>query len=416
MQNRAKRMADGLTRTIQSFIAARTGGIGRCRSQIAQSNMEALATDRYSEGSLSIIGRNDFLVAIISGVMTASPGESFALKNPSANWHSLTLAGGRIVWVWYKPTHLPQGLVFEIPDDTFGAALAPGLLTMRVLLVAAGVHPASVAVVQMYGQVIDGQTGNSPVFDQPIVRPNSDSSRSINVFIRPDLAHMPPPAVGQATPAWPTPVQPVPVQPVMVQPVTIQAVPIQPVPAQSVPVQSQPAPAAATPATGDLFTRIDADWSAIVLMEKQLVAIRKQMSSMLTRLNSLNRDLSPDERVSSDRADRNEWQDARRWLRDVASKVSRYIKEYDVGITSSAGKRDWYEDIHRQYIKTRTSFDGLESAFREFETYRKSVHQLHTNMSAAHANASQDGERRAQRILTKIAAKVRDQRAKRGTR
>ena len=128
---------------------------------------------------------------------------------------------------------------------------------------------------------------------------------------------------------------------------------------------------------------------------------------MLVKLNSLNRDLSPDERLHSDRQDKNDWMEARRWLRDVGAKVSRYIKEFDIGEASQAGKREWFEQTYEAIIAPRRISDDLPRLEREFEAHRKQLQTLMANMNNAYSSAVQDGERRAQQILTHIASKVR---------
>ena len=127
----------------------------------------------------------------------------------------------------------------------------------------------------------------------------------------------------------------------------------------------------------------------------------------------MNRDLSSEEARCGDQLDKRDWQDARRWLRDGAARLSRFLKDHHMGMTSTAGKRESYAAIYRQYVVPRHSFDGLAQAEREFEFHRKSLQTLLNNMNAAHSAAVQDGERRAQQVLTRIAAKVRTARAKR---
>ncbi len=80
------------------------------------------------------------------------------------------------------------------------------------------------------------------------------------------------------------------------------------------------------------------------------------------RINSLNRDMSPEETRGSDSQDKRDWQEARRWLRDVSGRVGRFLKDHVVGMTSNAGKRNSFEAIYQQYVIPRRSFDGLTQA------------------------------------------------------
>jgi len=165
--------------------------------------------------------------------------------------------------------------------------------------------------------------------------------------------------------------------------------------------------------SGDAYSRMETDWNAALQLELQLDAAAKQLNATLLRINSLNRDLSSEEFRSADQQERREWQEARRWMRDVSSRVSRFLKEHHIGITSSAGKRDLFESTYRDCIVPRRPLDGTAQLEREFEGYRKMLQSLLNNMQAAHAAAVQDGERRAQQVLTRILARVRSSRAKR---
>jgi hypothetical protein len=159
--------------------------------------------------------------------------------------------------------------------------------------------------------------------------------------------------------------------------------------------------------------RIAADWRASLQLEHQLELARKLLCDAQHRLHTLNRDLTPDERLYADRMDQNEWQDARRWIRDVDSRVSKLIKDHDIGMASAAGRRNWFESIYQQVVVPRRPCEGLDDIRREFEQYRKTVQTMLLHMNNAQTMATQDGERRAQQVLTRIAAKVRAARAKR---
>ena len=82
-------------------------------------------------------------------------------------------------------------------------------------------------------------------------------------------------------------------------------------------------------------------------------------------------------------------------------------------MTSNAGKRNAYELIHQQYVVPRRNFEGLVQAERDFEQYHKTMQALLYNMNTAQTSAIQEGERRAQQVLSRIAAKVRTLRSKR---
>src|SRR5690606_18464790 len=112
-------------------------------------------------------------------------------------------------------------------------------------------------------------------------------------------------------------------------------------------------PTAGHPAAGDYsderaLQAFEADWHALLTLETQLAAARKQLGALQGQLQSLNRDLSPDERLAADNQDNKDWQDARRWLRDALASVSRWIRDHDIGMVSAAGNRNHFEQIYEQ--------------------------------------------------------------------
>ena len=284
-------------------------------------------------------------------------------------WETLAIsdAPGCHVWIWFKPPQAPQGLSLRIPDELFRQHPHPQHVTLRYLLHTAGINAADVATWSLYGASYHGMQGMNPALDYAI----------------------PPPVPG--------------VDPTIAVVLNLSSIPPQPVAA---------APAS-QPAESTDYGRIESDWHSSLLLEKQLTAARKKLAAMLIRINSLNRDLSGDEWRNADNRERTEWQEARRWLRDVATRLSRYIKDYDIGITSAAGKRTSFEATYEQYIARRRPVDGIEQLQRDFESYRKTLQTLMNNMQSAQAAAERDGEQRAQRILGRITASVRSARTKR---
>jgi hypothetical protein len=291
----------------------------------------------------------------------------FVQRPPSSTWEPVAFPDEppTFFWAWFKPPAAPHGLAVRIPVETFRNPARRLPLTMRRVLTAAGVDPGGVALWSLYGAVYDAYQGASPALDFAIPEPGMAGDPSIHIF----LSALPPAAI---------------------------AVPV-------------PAPAAALRGGSDFeaLVRMDADWNSSLQLEQQLAGAAKQLSATLQRINTLNRDLSFEEGRVADQLDKHEWQEARRWLRDVAARVARFLKDHHIGLTSAAGKRGSFEAIYQQYVVPRVPFDGLVQAEREFEQYRKTMQTLLNNMGAAQASANQDGERRAQIVLTRIGAKVR---------
>ncbi len=291
----------------------------------------------------------------------------FAARPASTAWETVALADSpaQSIWVWFKPPNMPQALVIKLSAGALPNTSQPPSFTMRRLLDAVAIEPASVANWYLGGMSYEGLKGTSPYFDQPISAASLVAAEIV----------------------------------VSIDPGYVETVPVVDVDLSGVGAER-------------ILDVIAADWEATIKMERQMLVIRKQLAAMMGRLNALNRDLSPEESAQSDRQDKNEWRDARRWLRESAARLSRCIKEHDVGDTSLAGKRVWFEQTYRQRIVPRQQFDGLEDAHREFQAYRKRFQTVLQTMTAAYATAAQDGERRAQQILGRIATKVRAARSK----
>ena len=308
----------------------------------------------------------------MSDVSFSDPRTQFAARYPSSTWECFPLADAPqcCVWAWFKPTHVPQGLILSVPDETFQAFASASSLTLRWLLRSAGIDPSCVAMWMVYGVGYDSQVGLSPYLDQPIPPPTPNVDRSITVYVQPPLA--------------------------MHAPV-----------ANILPTQAVPTSAA------ELYERIGTDWNSCLQLEKELDSMRKQLAAMAGKLHSLNRDLTPEETLHAARQDQDDWKDARRWLREAAGKLSRFIKECDVGDTVYVGKKKWFIQIYQQVIIPRAPHPGLEQIRQEFEAHRKTLQTLVNNMRATHSSAGQDGERRAQQVLSRIASKAACARTKR---
>lgn len=317
------------------------------------------------------------------------PATGFAARPASQTWERISFAEcpQASACVWLKPQNVPHGLILMVPEETYRVdPQFAAKLTMRRLLQAAGIEPGWVSTWHLNGVAYDGMNGTSPFLDHAIPPPVMGVDPNIVVCIN-------------AAPV---------VQPVSV----VNAPPVDATP-QPAPA-SVPARASAEPVTvSEVFDRMDDDWNASLVTEKELKRLRKQLLDMLARLKTLNRDFSPQERLHSSPQDKKDWLDARRWLRDSSTRLSRYIKEHDIGYTSAAGQKKWFEQTYQQYIVPRERFDGLRQAQRDYATYRKVVVTLQTNMHTAYAQAAQNGERRAQQILTRVAAKVREATTKR---
>ena len=290
----------------------------------------------------------------------------FTLRPASTGWEALALVPGTAIgiWVWCKPLHAPLDLIVRVSAETFQAV--GGMLSLRQIIAGAGAELGQVYGLTIQGTFIDALSGTNPLLDHAVPA----ASPWVEVAIR-----MLPMAASYA---------------------------VAPVAGAGLSAGSQASAMA-----------IQSDWTAVVQAETQLMTLRKQLATVQGRLLSLNRDLSADENVASDNADRKEWQDTRRWLRDCAGLASRYIKEADTGVTSMAGNKGRLEQLVQDSKAGRLSPQQMATAQNEIEAHRKTVVNIQNQMQNALQAAGRDGEQRAQQILTRIAAKVRAHRTKR---
>lgn len=294
-----------------------------------------------------------------------NPQAAVVVPAPSQDWETMPLPDfpQTGVQVWFQPAHLPQGLLMVIPDETWQSyPHQTHPLTMRKLLHAVGVDPAYVATWQLYGGPWYGVDGTDPVLDQPIPVPAAGFDPTITVTIGV-------PAVADA--------------PVAPETVTSENV-------------------------EEIFEHIEVNWHGAKDIQKELGRLRKRLLDMRGRLKTLNRDLTPQERVHGSNLDKKDWQAARRGMRECATRIARLIKALDIGDTSAAGQRNHFNGLYEESVVPRKQFEGMLQAQRDFAQYRKSLLALQTSMVTAYAYAEQNGERRAQPILARIAVKVRE--------
>jgi hypothetical protein len=295
---------------------------------------------------------------------------SFTVRPASTGWEQLPLPGtaAGYCWGWFKPAAAPDCVVIRLADETVRAEGAATRPILRQLLDAASIDVSQVTGWSVYGTLLDAQP-LAAVMDQPVPVPPPGAAPEICLYVA--GAQLPAPARVLATPH-----------------------------------------AAAGGDVAHIYDMIDTDWTLCLQLEKQLVLLRKQLTGMLTRITTIDRDLNPEERMHGDRQAKNDWQEARRWLKDSAAKLVRYIKEHDTGDTSNAGKREWFFKTYEQLVLPRRPIDNLVQVQRQFESHRKRLQILQTNMTTALQFAGSDGERRAQTVLERIARSVRDKRAK----
>lgn len=345
------------------------------------------------------------------------PFAALAMRPPSQAWERIEFPPGYF-WAWFKPPAVPHGLVVRIPDEVRQSApqVAAGW-TLRQLLHAAGIDARLVAMWQLHGAPYDAMNGTNPYLDAPIPPPVEGIDPSISVYL-----HVSAPAPSMVAPPM---IPPAAMPPLYLMPQGI--LPMQPggMPEMSSAVSPMPNIVASAgsptlpvpkplgiPVVGEAMTesfeRMEADWLASIEIDRDLIRQRKQLTDLISRMKNLNRDLNPEERMHANNQDKKDWQEARRGLREGSLRLWRCIKELDMGDTSSAGQREWFQQIYELYLIPKMQFENMPQAQRAFEMYRKSVQTLHGSIASAHSIASLEGERKAQQVIGRIQQKIRD--------
>ena len=282
---------------------------------------------------------------------------------------------GLSVWGWFKPPHAPNSVALQLPPEIWQHPAAAAL-NVRQLALVTGID--ALQGWSVYSQQFPLDERTAPLIDVPIPSP--------------------PPGVDPLVILWAN----IPVAPVLTAPLPIAGA-----------SGMAHAMGVVSGNESSLFEQMEFNWNAILQIESDLRRIRMQLEQAISRVSSLNRDLNTDEAMAADNNDKKDWQDARRWLRDSASGISRSVKEIDVGLLSGAGQRNRFEDMIRDHVRPRVPFPNVEQAAIDFEMFHKSAKNVMQAAQTALAKGTADGERRANAVLRRIASKARTKRSQR---
>lgn len=304
----------------------------------------------------------------------------FTTRPPSIAWESLPIVRcpGLAVWAWFRPVALPSSVTIMIPSELVQAHPAGLPISMADLLMAAGIDASQFQAVSIFGSGWQQAQTYFPYLNQALPAPIQGAPGEILL------------AVSEAVhPQVPATQGPVAVMPVEMDDSELDD---------------------ESSGGKSLYDRIEASWKSAIQMERQMTGLRQKLSALSNTLSKMDRDLTPEERLSADREDKDAWEDARRWVRDLAGKCHREVKAFDIGMTSSAGRRTWMEQTYQTVIEPRVQSTELETYRREFETYRKDIMNLQRAMTSAIQAATQNGTSRAQRVTGSIQKKIQERR------
>lgn len=299
------------------------------------------------------------------------------MKAPSTAWEAVTVPTNPpvVLWAWFRPAQAPESAVVQLPVQLWENQAVASQITIQRLASAIGIDA-------LYGWMIYGQSyaldaHTSLIMQAPLPPPPSGTDEQIVFWPQPTSA----PPIAAVSPGYsPSGTMPI---------------------GDLLPGESP----------NQYLDLIDSYWNQILYIESDIRRARIQLEQSVSKLSSLNRDLTFDELQGSDSSDRQAWQDARRFLRDSAHGIGRAIKEIDIGLLSSAGQRNRFLEIYESNVKPRIPFPGLKQTASEFEMYHKSAKNVLAAAQTALNKGTSDGERRANSVLQRIQQKIRKKNA-----
>lgn len=282
----------------------------------------------------------------------------FFQRLPSTQLEPLPLLRipGLVLWAWYRPTQLSSSVVVTISADVLNVFPTGFPMTLADVLTAIGVPPQNFRAISMYGSEWQAAAVFSSFVNHPFppVPMGGRAEIAIAVIEQPAMMPMQPfaivPECAFAMPGAESTA--------MVHTDVEQADHFNRMSSDidaAMEDDSEYEDDGALLSDDMMFIRIESAWKFSVQIERQMTGLRQRLSSIQSALGKFDRDLSPDERIASDRENRDEWADTRRWVRDLQSKCHREIKAFDIGMTSGAGNRRHLEDTYFTVIEPRVS-------------------------------------------------------------
>lgn len=319
---------------------------------------------------------------------------SFSQRTPSTKWESVPLSTAPpvAVWGWFKPAAAPNSVVLRLPPELWKAGVPAEKLTLGLFVAAAGVDP--LIGWTLFGQMIPLNEQTMKWLEARLPPPPADGDQQL-ILWSPPIAMPSMFAAGAGAMAEFKP----------------SAMPAQ-VPVVPASFAGQTGELLPGEDPGPLFEMMSALWSNILYLESDIRRARMQLEQSSSKLSSLNRELTFEEQQAADSVDRQNWMDARRWLRDASSSISKSIKEIDVGLLSSAGQRNKFADLIERCIQPRIVFPGMKQTAVEFEMHHKAARILVQTAQTAINKGTADGERRANAVLNRLATKIHQKSAK----
>lgn len=347
-----------------------------------------------------------------------NPIVPFAYRPPSVAWERVSVARipGLELHAWFRPAPLPYGLSIMLPEGWVGnGQVLP--ISLQDALFAVGISQLEFQSAALYGQEWQPASILYPWLNHPLPGIPAGAKPEILICAVPVASPVPTVFPQQAL-----------FHPGFAQaPMNGSFQPLSSVSAMASDGTDSVADTDLAPEYRDefddfdsgqplsepmMFARMEAAWKSSLQLERQMTGLRQKLSTMMVALGKLDRELTPDERLASDREDRDEWNDARRWLRDLQAKCHREVKAFDIGMTSGAGHRHRLEHLVQTIVEPKRNDGSLDSHRQEFEKYRKDLVSLQRAMTSAIQSGSMNGTQRAQRVLGKIAGKIRQMRVR----
>ncbi|MCA9049972.1 MAG: hypothetical protein KDA89_14650, partial [Planctomycetaceae bacterium] len=197
----------------------------------------------------------------------------FLHRPPSAQWEPLVpdQRSGMQLWVWFRPAHLPTGLVVSVPDQVVNACPDGLPFTLADILNAAGVPFQLLGGVSIFGAEWQPPAALLPLLNHAL--PSTSRNGRFEICVQTMVPGMYPSPMPEAYPAgldaaaWAD---------------AVGEDGITDFPEDDI--------ASGQPLTeGMMFERIESAWKVCLQVERQLQGVRQKLSAMIAALGKLDR-------------------------------------------------------------------------------------------------------------------------------
>jgi hypothetical protein len=248
---------------------------------------------------------------------------NFAEQLPSKQWAALTFRGAQFAEVWFKPKGEPLALLFRIPQHSFEIPGIGQRLTTENLLKTVGIAPEEVDSWRQGGTSNSALDGRDPQLSTPLPQPPQGVPQ-LEIYVR-------------------------------LKP------PLQVVARKE---SGEPEVASVT------WQELEARWKGILGLEAAIDTLRISMEGLRTQMEaSLNRTLTPDEKLHALAADVAQWHKAKSRLHYVLPKAREFIHRANWALSTPERKR--LGELFKNLTEGHMPLPQMAEVLEELDALRK---------------------------------------------